>query len=159
MGVISENKEIGYLTMSFSANTDQQALEIMADELFRRGYVRSSYIDAVKLREKEFATGLPLGEICAALPHAESQHVEHGVICLGIPEKPIIFSEMGSKNGKVSAELIFMLAIKHKEEHMGILSRLMDLLQDQDSLKRLRRADSSSIDELMSGLSKHGGAK
>ncbi len=143
--------------MSFSAGTDQEALGIMAGELYSRGYVRPGYIDAVKLREKEFATGLPLGDICVALPHTDSVHVEQGVICLGIPEKPVTFAEMGSENGKVAASLIFMLAIKHKEEHMEVLSRLMELLQDQSSLRRLKGADGASIDEVLSGLSKCGG--
>ena len=49
--------------MGLEAETDQEAIGIMARMLYDQGYVKESYIQAVKEREKEFFTGLGFEEM------------------------------------------------------------------------------------------------
>ena len=104
-------------------------------------------------REKQFPTGLPVKPIGVAIPHTETSHVLEGTICLGLPETPVPFSEMGSENGQVQAELIFMLAVTEKYQHMEVLSKLTELFRNEEDLRKLRSGEKAAVDELLAGLS------
>ena len=144
---------MGYIVLAFSASSDQEALQLMAEELCKRGYVKPSYKEAVTTRERQFPTGLPVEPIGVAIPHTDTDHVLQGTICLGIPEQPVIFSEMGVENGQVPVQLIFMLAVADKSKHMGVLSRLTELFRDEEALRKLKSGEKAAVDEILSGLS------
>ena len=75
------------------AKDREEAIGKMAKELYKKGYVKESYINAILDREKVFPTGLPTEEVGVAIPHTDScQRRCHGY--WGV-EKPSFISNDG----------------------------------------------------------------
>lgn len=128
--------------MDLQAETDQEVIGIMARHLYELGYVKESYIKAVQDREKEFYTGLDFEEMGVALPHADSVHVEHQAIAIGILKNPVTFHAMGDPVETLPVKLVFMLAIKKPDKQLDFLSRLMESCQKEGCLSGVYNAGS-----------------
>ena len=59
---------------------------------------------------------------------------------------------MGMEGEKTSVSLLFMLAIKKKEDQLGLLQKLIEACQDQEVLKVLRTGSVDKIDEVLGDL-------
>ena len=139
MDKIISNKEKSYLAVTLSGDNDKEVIKQMASALEEEGYVKDTFADAIVKRESVYPTGLPVGQINAA-------------ICLGILDKPVTFNVMGMEGETTEVSLLFMLSIKHKEDQMGMLQKLITLCQDQDTLKEILAKDQDKINEVMTAL-------
>ena len=126
--------------MNIEAGTDFEVLDIMANHLKDLGYVKDTYIQAVKDREKNFCTGLQFPEMGIALPHTDSVHVNKQAICIGILKNPITFHAMGSPEETVPVQLIFMLAIQKPDAQLSFLGNMMTIFQEEGALLSIRQA-------------------
>lgn len=120
--------------MDLEAETDQEAIGQMAEMLYNREYVKESYIQAVKDREKEFFTGLGFEEMGVALPHTDAIHVNRQAIAIGVLKKPVSFRTMGELDGTVDVQLMFMLAINKPDKQLDFLSSMIDSCQKEGNL-------------------------
>lgn len=154
MKQLVNSRENHYLAVLLSENNDEQVLEKLADTLYGQDYVTEQYKGAIKRREKEFPTGLPTGEICVAIPHTDPQYVNAPAICLGILEKPVEFHVMGMENETVDVQIVFMLAIKKKEDQLGLLQKLIEVCQNQEILKVIMQGNEEIINKVMMELIK-----
>ena len=132
-------------------STDRaEILRQLGTELYKAGYVKESYIEAVCKREMEFPTGLPMNGVCIAIPHADVSHVISEAMAVGVLEQPVQFQVMGSKDEFVDAQLVFMLAIKDPQAQLDMLQRLVEGCQDEQVLYMLRdHADVAAIDRIV----------
>lgn len=152
MGRILANPDKHYFAITLSGESDISILSQMADEMYKEGYVTELYHDAVIRREEAYPTGLPTGIINVAIPHTEPEYVKKAAICLGILDKAVKFKVMGMEGETVDVSLIFMLAIKYKENHLGVLQRLVTICQTQDILSKLLTGDTKAVDEVMTKI-------
>lgn len=152
MEKLVSNPEKTYLAVSLSGATDQEVLKQMASVLQEEGYVKETFSDAIIQREISFPTGLPMGEINVAIPHTDPEHVNKAGFCLGILEKPVTFNVMATEGEQVEVSIVFMLAIKRKEEQLENLQKLISICQDQEMLKALLSKDIDKINEVMTAL-------
>ena len=152
MKMITNNKDKHYLAVSLSGSSDQDVLGQMADAMFQEGYVTDGFHDAVIKREETFPTGLPTGTINVAIPHTDAEYVKKAAVCLGVLEEPIEFHVMGMEGEKTNVSLLFMLAIKRKEEQLGLLQKLIEACQDQNVLSILKTGSVEKIDEVLGHL-------
>lgn len=60
-----------------------------------------------------------------------------GAVAIGILKKPVKFYQMGTTDEVVMARLVFMLAVDDPEEHLVFLQRILQVLQDSNTLKQL----------------------
>lgn len=118
------------------------ALRQMAQRLYSAGYVRDTYSEAIILREHIFPTGLPTGENGVAIPHTDVCHVITPMIAVGVMKTPVQFQSMGDLEDTVNVKIIFMLAMNNCDNQVKLLSELMQVIQDQDLLKKLCTAPS-----------------
>lgn len=130
--------------MELEAQTDQEAIGIMAKMLYDKGYVKESYIEAVKDREKGFFTGLGFEEMGVALPHTDAIHVKRQAIAIGILKKPVRFRTMGELDGYVEVRLMFMLAINKPDQQLDFLSHMIDSCQKEGNLSGIYNAADSA---------------
>lgn len=149
MNMITNNKDKHYLAVSLSGSSDQDVLGQMADAMFQEGYVTDGFHDAVIKREETFPTGLPTGAINVAIPHTDPEYVRKAAVCLGVLEEPIEFHVMGIEGEKTSVSLLFMLAIKRKEEQLGLLQKVVDICQNQEMLAIIQKGDKDIIENIM----------
>lgn len=156
MKMITSNTDKHYLAVSLSGSDDKEVLGKMAEAMFQEGYVTEGFHDAIIQREENFPTGLPTGlptgEINVAIPHTDPEYVKKPAICLGVLDQPVEFCVMGMEGEKTSVSLLFMLAIKKKEDQLGLLQKLIEACQDQEVLKVLRTGSVDKIDEVLGDL-------
>lgn len=156
MQILTENFEKGYLVAKLDVqdtNNKFETLDAMSHVMVEKGFVKESYIEAVKEREKVFPTGLPMEAMGVAIPHTDSIHVNKKAIMCGIVEKPVEFVVMATDDDKVEVEVLFMLAIVKPDDQIVMLSQLIETCQDVSVLKTIKEAtDIDAITEIMDGL-------
>jgi PTS system galactitol-specific IIA component len=140
-----------------SAPSSDAVLQALAERLVRAGHVRPSFLEAAIKRERRSPTGLPFPGCGVALPHADPEHVVTPAIAIATLAQPISFRQMGTPGTKLDVRLVVMPALTVKEQAMGELARIMELLQDEP----LRRAllDATDSDAMMTALSGRLGAR
>ena len=138
MKLLDEN----LIVLGADAETDEECI-ILAGQLFQKyGYVEKGYADAVVAREKEYPTGLPGDGISIAIPHTNNKFVNRPCIGVVIPKEPVIFGIMGTKEDKLSCEVIFPLVVKDSDMQITMLQEMMKIIQDGELLKKIHDAKS-----------------
>ena len=79
------------VALNIAANTDLEAIDALANVMLKEGMVKDSFPNAVKEREKVYATGLELLDMGIAIPHTDPEHVNYPAMALGILENPVKF--------------------------------------------------------------------
>lgn len=138
--------------LDYEARDRDELLKNLASILKERGYVKESYIKGVLDREKIFPTGLNTDGIRVALPHTDAIHVNKAAVLVAKLKNPVTFKEMGMSGKDVSANLIFMMAVKNPEDQVKTLSKLMAILSQKDMLLNLYNCKEKS--EVIDVLSK-----
>jgi PTS system galactitol-specific IIA component len=114
----------------------EEVVRALAALLLIGGHVKPSFEKAAIDRERRSPTGLPFAELAVALPHAEPEHVLVPAIAVASLATPVTFRQMGSPNLKLDVSIVVMPALSAASQAAAELSRLIQLLQDDD----LRRA-------------------
>ena len=125
-----------------SATTKEEVLEQMADYLYKRGYVKDSFKDAILKREKFYPSGLPMPGEKIAIPHTDAEHVNSSTLLFARLKSPVTFSVMGAPEQTMEVRLISMFALKEKREIGALLETLLTTYQDEALLSRLAEAPS-----------------
>lgn len=130
----------------------EDAFEKLADRLLQQGYVKNSYVSAVKERERKFPTGLSTGAVNVAIPHTDTEHVRQAALAVGVLDKPVAFCSMENPQQTVAVSLIFMLALRNAHEQPVFLQKFASLFQDEALLRALAsQTDAGAVQRLLSG--------
>lgn len=141
------------ILLDLTPQHSEDVLKTMADALYKQGYVKETFFEALVEREKNFATGLPGEGVNVAIPHADSRHVNENAIAVGVCKKAVEFKMMGNHDETLNVEILFMLALKDGYAHVNVLSQLMGVIQDEALLQKLKSIRSQS--ELLTVLNEH----
>lgn len=153
MQILKENLDKGYLVAKVDTTDKFETLKAMGTVMVEKGFVKESYIEAVKEREKVFPTGLPMEALGVAIPHTDSIHVNKKAVMCGILETPVEFVVMGDDEARVQVEVIFMLAIVKPDDQIAMLAQLVETCQNVSVLHTIKEAeDLDAITEIMDGL-------
>ena len=110
------------------ARDSADIFEQAGGKLVSLGYCKDSYVEALKVREKDFPTGVDMGGVGVAIPHTDVSHV----LKKGI-------AHMGTDDEIVEVRVIFMLAVDEKG-HLELLQAILGILRDLDILEKLSSA-------------------
>ena len=123
--------------------TKEEAIQASGELLVKLGYVDESYVDAMQEREKLVSTYMGMG---VAIPHGTTQAKgtvkKTGIVFLQYPE--------GVDFGSEKAQLVFGIA-GIGDEHLDLLSKLCNLLEDPALLETLKTTD--DVDWVLEQLS------
>ena len=108
----------------------EELLRIVGNDLYKKGFVKDSYVEALLEREKIFPTGLPL-TIGVAIPHTSIDHANENRLVFVKPSKPLIFNEMGNNEETVDVKLVIFLVISDQNDHMAALSKIIEIIQEE----------------------------
>ena len=111
-----------------------EAIDKVGNVLYTNGYVRDTYIPAVKEREVDFPTGLQLQTYGIAMPHTAGIHVNVPAICVAKLAEPVIFGHMGEPEHKVEARILFMMAIKDPDKQLEMLQSMMSVFTNDEAM-------------------------
>ena len=123
------------------AENRDEALKMLADEFMNSGVAKDTFFTGIIEREKVFATGLSLDNMCVAIPHTDPEHVNRTQIGFMSLTEPVEFIEMGTDDKVIPVTMMFMLALKEAHEQLDMLMKLMDVFQDNDLMERFRNVD------------------
>ena len=150
-----ENKIVKLKANNLKNN--KEVLSNLADYLKEEKMVKESFKEAILEREKSYPTGLQFDGYGIALPHTDSEHVIKSQIAIMTLEKPVKFVEMATTDKEIEVKTIFMLALKDSNQHIKILQKVMELLQDKEAMSKIESFDDSkeSLDKLIKLLEKY----
>ena len=126
-----------YLVIQGVANNSEEAIRLCGEALYKAGIVGEDFAQLCVEREKEYPTGLPT-EIPTAIPHAKAGGIQENAICLLKLQSPVVFRRLDDDEEQVETDLIFNLAIKDPEEHLVVLQRMMEFLNDKEVLLKCK---------------------
>ncbi|HHW44816.1 MAG TPA: sigma 54-interacting transcriptional regulator [Desulfotomaculum sp.] len=111
-----------------------EALHLLADALFRKGYVTQNYIKGVLEREKIGPTAIGTS---LAIPHGYSEDIIKPAIGVMTLQKPVEWCE----GRKIS--LIFMLALNEKSRHE--FQRIYRVIKNREIADKIKTAENVSM--------------
>lgn len=127
-----------FIATELDAQSDVDAIKLLANKLLENGIVKESFIPAIIKREQEFCTGLQFEDMGIAIPHTDAEHVNQAAITIGILKNPVEFKSMGMPEIPVNAEILFMMAINKPHAQLEFLRELMTMLQTEGRLRELK---------------------
>lgn len=134
MVTISELIQSGKLYIR-KDNDQHQLYEFLARTLYDEGYVKESFEEALKEREKQYPTGIVSNPYNIALPHVDEHHVKKNALVVIIEEEPLLFHRMDCIKEEIEVKVIFLLLIKDLNLHMQAISNLTKLWFDEEFMK------------------------
>ena len=139
------------ILLDLEGNTKEEVLSTMAKNLEEKGLVKASFKDAVIAREQEYATGLPTMGVSVAIPHTDPEHVNKKTISVAVLKEPVEFGVMGGDSSETTpVKLVFMMAMDEADSQLGLLQRLMQIFQDEETLLFLaNETEKTKIIELL----------
>ncbi len=122
--------------------------------LFDAGYVRETFVDAALDRESRLPTGLPLsGDVNAAIPHTEVEHVLKPGLAMATLSAPVTFQNMVSPDEAVPCQLVFVMALDQPKAQIEMLQEIAGILQNPEVINRLMSA--RDFDEVQATFAKN----
>lgn len=123
------------------ADSRDEALKMLADELMKSEVAKDSFYDGIITRENNFATGLTLNNMCVAIPHTDPEHVNRTQVAFMSLDEPVEFIEMGTEDKKIPVTMLFMLALKEAHQQLDMLMKLMDVFQNDELMEKFKAVD------------------
>ena len=133
------NEEI--MTLHSDAPDAATIITKLAHQLEAKDLVTEKFLPHVLAREEKYPTGLAAGPIGVAIPHTDSIYVKESQIAFASLGKPISFKNMVDLEQDVPVLLVFMIAMSSPHEQTALLSNLMNMFQDQQTLQQLNQSD------------------
>lgn len=138
---------------NLEADSSEEAIRIMANKLYEKNLVKEDYIKEIIEREKTYPTGLYTGKINVAIPHCDYQFVNEKSIAIGLLKNNIEFKKMDEPTEAVDILIIIMLAIDEPDNHINYLTKVFELVQNQNVLEEIY--NSNSENEILEILNKY----
>jgi PTS system galactitol-specific IIA component len=129
--------------LDLAADDAAAAMRTLATQLYRQGFVKASYIEAVLQREAVYPTGFPT-VIPVALPHTDVEHCLRPALAIARLTQPVSFGMIGDPTQTVETRLIFMLSVTDPAAQVRWLRRLVDCFQQPELLGRVLEAASAA---------------
>jgi len=123
--------------LDFEVKDQEEFFDKMADELHQLGYVRETYKEALKEREANYPTALPVEPYPVAIPHADAQHIINPFIAPVRLKEPVDWCEMANNDEVHKVRFIFVLGFMKSDEHIELLQTLVDNFQSPELMDKL----------------------
>lgn len=140
---ITEVLDPDLVLCGLKANGAEDVIRKLGKLLYKKGKVKKSFVEATIAREKEMPTGLPIGNINAAIPHTDIEHVNKPSLAIGILNKPIPFGIMINPKELVEVSIVFLLALNKPHDQIEMLQKVALILQNSSILKELKQSKNS----------------
>ena len=126
-----------------NVKTAEEALDYLAEQLFKKGYVKEEYILAIKEREQEYPTGLPSTQPAVAIPHANYELVKETSLAIATLSQAVTFHNMENTQEKIPVKIIIMMAISEPHGQVEMLQKIVGLIQNESLRKEMIQSSSN----------------
>lgn len=111
----------------------EEAIKIASRPLLEKGYIEPRYIDTMISKVNELGFYIVLSED-VAMPHSRP---EDGVLKMGMS---LLKLDTPTKFGNNNIQIIITLAAKDNESHIDALTNLVELLNDDEKIEKIKLA-------------------
>ncbi len=133
-----ENNSIDKIYLhKIDVNNSEEALRLIANELYLNGYVKEEYSESVVNRESIYPTGLPSTMPAIAIPHTDYSLVNKTAIAIATLKNPVRFNNMEKIDEEVNVSIILMLAIAEPKGQIEMLQKIVSLIADEHLRKQI----------------------
>ncbi len=146
---ISEN----LILVNAKATFKEEILNNLSKLLYKYGYVKESFNQALLEREGSYPTGLQASVAGVAIPHTDAKHVIKPALAIATLNTPVLFKAMDDPAKEIPVELVIVMAIKEPELQLQALQRIMKIIQNANSLRKIQQAQLPR--EVMLEVQKH----
>lgn len=112
---------------NLSCKSSVEAIELMGNALFDRGFVEEGFVESVIEREKKFPTGLSTF-IPIALPHTTPDFTKKEGFAIATLKEPVVFKDMGNPKHTLKVKIILIPVLLPKGPFNSFFSQLIDKL-------------------------------
>lgn len=110
----------------------EKVLKKISLTLEEKGYINSSFYDAVLEREETFPTGLEFANYNIAIPHTDPKHVKTDKIILIKPANFVKFKDMATGSKDLNVKVILLLLVSKPENQIKVLSNIIKQFSCED---------------------------
>lgn len=128
------------IELDYDVRDQKEFFEKMTEKLIGLGYVKATYCDALKEREANYPTALPVEPYPVAIPHADTVHIIKPFIAPVRLKEPVDWCEMANNDVVHKVKFIFMLGFLKSDEHIELLQVLVDNFQKPELMDKLNQA-------------------
>lgn len=111
----------------------EEAIKIASRPLLEKGYIKPRYIDTMISKVNELGFYIVLSED-VAMPHSRP---EDGVLKMGMS---LLKLDTPAKFGNNNIQIVITLAAKDNESHIDALTNLVELLNDDEKIEKIKLA-------------------
>lgn len=111
----------------------EEAIKIASHPLLEKGYIEPRYIDTMISKVNELGFYIVLSED-VAMPHSRP---EDGVLKMGMS---LLKLNTPAKFGNNNVQILITLAAKDNESHIDALTNLVELLNDDEKIEKIKLA-------------------
>lgn len=143
------------VALNYPAKDAEDVIRRLSGLLAAHHYVQETFADAALRREADLPTGLKLaGDIHAAIPHTDVEHVIKPGVALATLPQPVIFHHMIDPEEEVPVRLVFLLALEQPKSQVAMLQEIATILQSPSLVTQI--VDAANIDEIKETLASAG---
>ncbi|WP_321433666.1 PTS sugar transporter subunit IIA [Trichococcus flocculiformis] len=133
-----------FMYCNYTVENKEELFDKLALDLMQKGIVKEGFSQALKDREMEFPTGLPVKH-GVAIPHTDGSLVNSDQLLFVTLNNPITFNEMGGDEEDIlEINIVIMLAVKDGKKHLNVLQNLIQAIQKESFIDGL--ADATNVD-------------
>lgn len=135
-----------FMYCKYNVADRDELFEKLSTDLVKEGVVNVGFSQALKDREKDFPTGLPVKH-GVAIPHTDGSLVNSDQLVFVTLDNPIIFNEMGGDEEDIlEIKVVIMLAVKDGKKHLNVLQTLIEAIQKDSFIDGL--ANATNVDAM-----------
>lgn len=136
-----------FMYCQYTVDNKEQLFDQLSDALQEKDIVKAGFAQALKDREMDFPTGLPVKH-GVAIPHTDGSLVNDDQLIFATLTKPVVFNEMGGEDeDTIDVSVIVMLAVKDGPKHLDVLQKLIESIQKEGFIDSL--VDAKQSDEML----------
>ena len=112
------NRDIIYkelVQLDLEAESTDEVFSILAEKLEKAGYIRSGFLEAIKEREKNYPTALPIEPYPVAIPHTDPKCIVKPFVACVRLKHPIPWREMAANEIIHQVKFAFMLGFQEAD--------------------------------------------
>ncbi|MBY4797761.1 PTS sugar transporter subunit IIA [Collinsella sp. AGMB00827] len=129
--------------LNVKAESYEEALRIASSHLFKAGKVKQSYAESLLMREREYPTGLKMGNFNVAIPHTDYLHANTTQILVMTLNPQVSWHNMADAEEAIPVRLVVLSVFDKPEYQLEALQKIIGTLQNQTLVKQIISASNA----------------
>lgn len=131
------------ILLNVDADSCEEVLHRVSSHLLDEGKVKQSYEEHLINREREYPTGLALGDINVAIPHTDYQYANTTQLLVATLRKPVEWHNMEDSDETIPVSAVVLSVFDKPEHQLEALQQIIGVLQNQELVARIVASDSA----------------